>query len=310
MTTRHRHVPSAALTLVSHAAVIGLAAVLVASCSGDGSITAPTVSRSRTMTASPTTTIEQPAPTRTENRPTTPTRGSPSSSAPSSASSSASSPSSTTSATRPTLKPSSGPTPTSKPSTATVTATASPQPTSPAPASSTVPSPSTTTLQPAAGAEAQTSGAPSWLWWLLGALAVAAAIAVPLLLRRRRRAWEAELAAAEDEVIWLARDLVPQLRMASTADQVRGGWAVSAERVATAEDRLTALEATARREQDRTRARALRDVVRASRDRIQAVASGAVADPSVELGRVATDLEAALAAASPPTTPPAQGQPS
>ena len=306
MTTRHRHVPSAALTLVSHAAVIGLAAVLVASCSGDGSITPPTVSRSRTMTASPTTTIEQPAPTRTENRPTTPTRGSPSSSA----SSSASSPSSTTSATRPTLKPSSGPTPTSKPSTATVTATASPQPTSPAPASSTVPSPSTTTLQPAAGAEAQTSGAPSWLWWLLGALAVAAAIAVPLLLRRRRRAWEAELAAAEDEVIWLARDLVPQLRMASTADQVRGGWAVSAERVATAEDRLTALEATARREQDRTRARALRDVVRASRDRIQAVASGAVADPSVELGRVATDLEAALAAASPPTTPPAQGQPS
>ena len=306
MTTRHRHVPRAALTLVSRAAVIGLAAVLVASCGGDGSITAPTVSRSRTMTASPTTTIEQPAPTRTENRPTTPTRGSPSSSA----SSSASSPSSTTSATRPTLKPSSGPTPTSKPSTATVTATASPQPTSPAPASSTVPSPSTTTLQPAAGAEAQTSGAPSWLWWLLGALAVAAAIAVPLLLRRRRRAWEAELAAAEDEVIWLARDLVPQLRMASTADQVRGGWAVSAERVATAEDRLTALEATARREQDRTRARALRDVVRASRDRIQAVASGAVADPSVELGRVATDLEAALAAASPPTTPPAQGQPS
>ena len=305
MTTRHRHVPSVALTLVSHAAVIGLAAVLVASCSGDDSITAPTVSRSRTMTASPTTTIEQPAPTRTENRPTTPTRGSP----PSSASSSASSPSSTTSATRPTLKTSSGPTPTSKPSTATVTATASPQPTSPAPASSTAPSPSTTTLQPAAGADAQTSGAPSWLWWLLGALAVAAAIAVPLLLRRRRQAWEAELAAAEDEVIWLARDLVPQLRMASTADQVRGGWAVSADRVATAEDRLTALEATARREQDRTRARALRDVVRASRDRIQAVASGAVADPSVELGRVAADLEAALAAVSPPTTPPAQSQP-
>jgi len=305
MTTTHRHVPSAALTLVSHAAVIGLAALLVASCSGDGSITAPTVSRSRTMTASPTTTIEQPAPTRTENRPTTPTRGSP----PSSASSSVSSPSSTTSAPRPTLKPSSGPTPTSKPSTATVTATASPQPTSPAPASSTLPSPSTTTLQPAAGAEAQTSGAPSWLWWLLGALAVAAAIAVPLLLRRRRQAWEAELAAAEDDVIWLARDLLPQLRMASTADQVRGGWAVSAERVTIAEDRLTALEATARREQDRTRARALRDVVRASRDRIQAVASGAVADPSAELGRVATDLKAALAVA-PPTTRPAQGQPS
>jgi hypothetical protein len=201
------------------------------------------------------------------------------------------------------------PTPTSTPSTATVTATVFPQPTSTAPASSAAPSPSTTTLQPAAGADAQTRGAPSWLWWLLGALAVAAAVAVPLLLRRRRQAWEAELAAAEDEVIWLARDLVPQLRIASSADQVRGGWAVSADRVATAEDRLTALEATARREQDRTRARALRDVVRASRDRIQGVAIGAVADPSVELGRVAADLEAALAAVSPPTTPPAQSQP-
>ena len=305
MTTRHRHVPSGALTLVSRAAVIGLAAVLVASCGGDDSITAPTVSRSRTLTASPTTTIEQPAPTRTENRPTTPTRGSP----PSSESSSASSPSTTTSAPRPTLTTSPRPTPTSTPSTATVTATVFPQPTSTAPVSSAAPSPSTTTLQPAAGAEAQTSGAPSWLWWLLGALAVAAAVAVPLLLRRRRQAWEAELAAAEDEVIWLARDLVPQLRMAGSADQVRGGWAVSADRVAIAEDRLTALEATARREQDRTRARALRDVVRASRDRIQTVASGAAADPSVELGRVAADLEAALAAVSPPTTPPAQSQP-
>lgn len=97
--------------------------------------------------------------------------------------------------------------------------------------------------------------------------------------------------------------------MASSVEQVRGGWAVSADRVTAAEDRLTALEATARREQDRTRARALRDVVRASRDRVQAVASGGVADPSVELGRVATDLEAALAAVSPPTTPPEQSQP-
>ena len=301
MTTSHRHGPSGALTLVSRAAVIGLAAVLVASCGGDGSITAPTVSRSRTTTASSTAATEQPAPTRTENRPTTPTRGEPSASA-------SSSPGTTPTPTPPSeTRP--RPTPTNKPSTATVTATVVPQPTSTAPGSSAAPSPSTATQQPTAGAEAQTSGAPSWLWWLLGALAVGASIAVPLLSRRRRQAWEAEFATAEDEVIWLARDLVPQLRLASSADQVRGGWAVSADRVTAAEDLLTALEATARSEQDRTRARTLRDLVRASRGRIDAVAGGAVADLTDELGRVAADLEAALAAVSPPSAPPSPSQP-
>lgn len=300
MTTRHRHVPSAALTLGSRTAVIGLAIVLVASCGGDGSTTAPTVSRSRTTTASSTATSEQPAPTRTENRSTTPTRGNPSASASSSPV--------TTSTPTPPSETRTRPTPTNTPPTATVTATVVPQPTPTAPGSSAAPSPSTTTQQPTAGAEAQTSGAPAWLWWLLGALAVGAIIAVPLLSRRRRQAWEAELAAAEDEVIWLARDLVPQLRLASSADQVRGGWAVSADRVTAAEDRLTALEATARSDQDGTRARTLRDVVRASRGRINAVASGAVADFPVELGRVAADLEAALAAVPPPSAPPSPSQ--
>ena len=301
MTTRHRHVQKSALTRVPLAA-IGLATVLVASCGGDGSVPTPTLSRSPTATRSPTTATEQPAPTRTETGPTSPNRVSPSSSA-SSASSIAQPPVPTqtpaqTQTQTPTPTPSPARTPTSKPSTATVTATVIPQPTSTAPTSSPAPSP-TATLQPTAGDEAQTNGAPSWLWWLLGALAVGAGIAVPLLIQRRRRAWEAELAAAVTEVVWLARSLVPQLRLSRSPDQVRGGWAVSADRVTAAEDRLTALEATARREQDRTLARTLRDAVRAAQDRIEAVASGAVADPSAELGRVASDLEAALAAASP-----------
>jgi hypothetical protein len=138
---------------------------------------------------------------------------------------------------------------------------------------------------------------------LSGALAVIAAIAVPLLLRRRRQAWEAEFVEAAQEVIWLARDLVPQLRLSSSADQVRGGWAVSADRVALTEDRLTALEATARSEEDRPRARILRDAVRASRSRIQAVADGAIVDLTAELGHVGSDLEAALAAAFPVSRP-------
>lgn len=175
------------------------------------------------------------------------------------------------------------------------------QSTSEAPPSSAAPTPTSTSTT---SAEAETSRPPSWLWWLLGALAVIAAIAVPLLLRRRRQAWEAEFSASAQEVIWLARDLVPQLRLASSADQVRGGWAVSADRVAATEDRLTALEATARSEEDRPRARILRDAVRASRNRIQAVADGATVDLPAELGHVASDLEAALAAAFPVSPPP------
>ena len=130
-----------------------------------------------------------------------------------------------------------------------------------------------------------------------------------LLVHRRHRAWEEELAAALDEVVWLARVLVPQLQLSRSPDQVRGGWAVSAARVTAAEDRLTALEATARREQDRTRAHTLRDVVRVSRERIEGVASGAVTDLAVELGRVASDLEAALEAVSPASGPPASSRP-
>ena len=57
------------------------------------------------------------------------------------------------------------------------------------------------------------SGLPSWVWWLLAALAIAAAIAIPLFIRAsRRKAWHTELAAAEAEAAWLARELVPELR--------------------------------------------------------------------------------------------------
>ncbi len=179
-----------------------------------------------------------------------------------------------------------------------------PQPTSAAPASS--PAPSPTAVQPTADAAPETSEGSSWLWWLLGGLALGAAIAVPYMVQRRRRAWEAGLAAAVEEVVWFAHVLVPRLRLSHSADEVRGGWAVSANRVGAVEDRLTALEATAHREQDRSRARTLRDVVRASRERIEVVSTGAVSDLPAELGRVAGDLEAAVAAVFPLAVSPAQ----
>jgi hypothetical protein len=128
---------------------------------------------------------------------------------------------------------------------------------------------------------------------------------VPLVVRaRRRRAWQEEYAAAVAEVEWFARVLVPELRQAGSVEQVRGGWAVGEGRTAAVEDQLTALEATARDEADRARARGLRDVVRASRERIEGVGAHGAAAPSLELERVAVDLEAALAAASPSAAPP------
>jgi hypothetical protein len=126
-------------------------------------------------------------------------------------------------------------------------------------------------------------------------------VAVPLLVRaRQRRAWLADLAATEEEVAWFARVLIPELRQAGSFDQVAGGWAVGSSRVSAVEDRLTALEASAPDDAGRTRARSLRDAVRASRARMQElVGSGATDTLPQDLDAVATELEAALRAANP-----------
>ena len=137
---------------------------------------------------------------------------------------------------------------------------------------------------------------PAWVWLLLAALVVGLVAGIPLLLRsRRRQAWRSDLAAAEREVAWMARELVPELRRTGSREQLAGGWAVSSPRVRTLEDRLTALEATARDDAGRERARALRDAVRASEARLQGlVAAGSAATPSLELDSLAVELESAL----------------
>jgi hypothetical protein len=110
----------------------------------------------------------------------------------------------------------------------------------------------------------------------------------------------AGLAAAEEEVAWFARELIPELRHAGSADQVAGGWAVGSSRVSTVEDRLTALDTSASDDAGRTRARTLRDAVRASRARIQdLVGSGGTGTLPGDLEAVAAELEAALGAANP-----------
>jgi hypothetical protein len=161
--------------------------------------------------------------------------------------------------------------------------------------SSSAASASPATSAPADDSSSET-GVPSWLWWLLGALVVAAAVAVPLLLTaRRRRAWDADLAAALEDVAWFSRVLVPELRQGQSAAHVRGGWAVAEPRVAAAEDRLTALEASAPDEARRTRARTVRDAVRAAGDRLRGLGDTDGVATLLELDQVGVTLEAALA---------------
>jgi hypothetical protein len=160
---------------------------------------------------------------------------------------------------------------------------------SPSPSAS--PSPSGT----AASEPAETGGVP-WIWWALAGLLLAAAIATPLLVRaHRRQVWRADFAAAEQEVAWFARVLVPELAQSGSLDQIEGGWTVGADRITAAEDRLTALEASAPDEVTQTETRTLRDAVRASRGRVEELLqSGNPQSISPTLNEVTAELETAL----------------
>jgi len=134
---------------------------------------------------------------------------------------------------------------------------------------------------------------------LLGAIVVAVAVIVPLLLRaRRRQVWHDDLAAAEREIAWLARSLVPGLRRAASPDEAVGAWSVEASRVSALEDRLTELAATARDEAGRSRALGLRDAVRGAGRQLNVLVGARQFNTlAYDLDAVAAELEAALVAA-------------
>ena len=164
------------------------------------------------------------------------------------------------------------------------------------------PTPSAAPSQPAATAS-QSKSTPLWVWLLIAAAVLAIAAAAAVLLRRRSRmqAWQARFDTSKGEVAWLARDLIPKLALAPTAQQIAGGWRISADRAMATEDRLTALEAEAPDDAHRGRARTLRDAVRTSRSRLDAIP--ATHDDTVALDqlRLATaDLELALASVDQP----------
>jgi hypothetical protein len=153
--------------------------------------------------------------------------------------------------------------------------------------------------QPTAGASGSSnSSTPAWVWWLIGALVLAALVAIVLALRRRsrRRAWEAKFTTAKGEVASFAREAIPRLEQAPTAQQIAGGWRVEATHVAVIEDSLTRLEATAVNDDGRTKARTLRDAVRASRMRLAALDTAENTMVALSLLQsAATAVETALA---------------
>jgi hypothetical protein len=138
------------------------------------------------------------------------------------------------------------------------------------------------------------------LWWLFAAVAVALAVGIPLLARaRRRQAWRSDLGAAESEVAWFARMLIPDLRRAGSADRIAGGWGVAASRVSALEDRLIALEMSAPDDAGRARALDLRDAVRSSRVHLEELVRSGASDTLMrDLDAIAARLESALQVAS------------
>jgi hypothetical protein len=130
-------------------------------------------------------------------------------------------------------------------------------------------------------------------------------VAVPLVIHARRRgAWKDRLDAAQSEVAWFARVLVPQLRASMSLEALEAGWRLGgADRVAAAEDELTVLASSAPDESLGVRARMLRDAVRSARTKLTTLGQTATDETTRRRGLddVAGELEAALRRADVPS---------
>ena len=163
------------------------------------------------------------------------------------------------------------------------------------------PSPTSKTDEPdstvtADSADGEGETIPPWVWWLLGALLLGAAVAVPLIVRgRRHAAWRAELAEAEGEIAWFARELLRGLRHARSREEVSGGWTVGQPRVVAAEDQLTVLESSAPDQVGGDRARALLNASRQARARMDTLTGpGPQETWMLDLDTIMDDLEHVL----------------
>ena len=293
---------------------LAVAVLLLSSCGDTGSADRPSTASTRVPTSLPSPTATVPDITRTPERGDTTSTSEPANENTSEPANEGTSEPARGENTSPTetenepprsSAPVAAPSPTASESTRTETSeptrTESSEPTETTSTTETAPTNAPTTSPSAQPTSAETDGAPSWLRWLLVALVIGLAVAIPLLVRAsHRREWRDELAAAENEVVWFARGLIPQLGQMGSLAEVAGGWNLAESRVAAVEDRLTALEPSAPDEDARLRALDLRDAVRAARGQIQGLLeAGRPVTMTQDLAAVATQLEQVLAAAPP-----------
>ena len=164
------------------------------------------------------------------------------------------------------------------------------------------PDPTTTADSPEGGDET----VPPWVWWLLGALLLGAAVAIPLIVRgRRHAAWRRELAEAEGEIAWFARELLPGLRHARSREEVNGGWTVGQPRVVAVEDQLTVLESSAPDQVGGYRARELLNASRQARARMETLTGpGSQETWMLDLDAITDDLDHVLVGRRNPSSEP------
>ena len=140
-------------------------------------------------------------------------------------------------------------------------------------------------------------GVPSWVWWLLAGCWWSVRSSRWGRSCVRGGAGGAErLVAAEAEVGWLARELLPQLRDTGSLERVAGGWQVGLPRVTALEDELTVLESSTKKVEDAARARTLRDAVRSAHARVDSLVAGGGQDIwALDLDEIVALLELARA---------------
>ncbi|HEY0815187.1 MAG TPA: hypothetical protein VGE11_18105 [Pseudonocardia sp.] len=274
----HNDAAPGSILFVARAAILALAISLLVACGGGGAPSLPETA-SRSAGARPSVTATLPDLSQLPTRPETqlPTR-------PETTSEAHEPPSPTRSVPKP-VPPAEAPT--------------TERPDQPSTEQAVAPPTSATTFSPPAEQPTAPADSTSWLWLFIPVILVAVAVVIPLLLRaRRRRTWQENLAAAEGEIAWMARLLIPQLRRAESPEQAAGGWSVGSSRVAALEDRLTRLEDTARDDASRSRARTLRDGVRTADSRLRLLITAEQFDTLPwDLDTVAAELEIVLAEA-------------